>query len=81
MQILKKLFLALTTSCHEYPYDTHHGVLINRAKFDACIAVSEELKKTDTQIHRQTHRNRDRQNCALYIRCMLIWAKIKRLID
>ena len=36
MQIMKKLFLILTLSWrHEYPYDTHHGVVINRATFDA----------------------------------------------
>ena len=34
---------------HEYPYNTHHGVVINRAKFDACTCSSLRGVKTDTQ--------------------------------
>ena len=41
---------------HEYPYDTHVGVVINRAKFDACTSSSFRGGKTD------------KQNCALYMR-------------
>ena len=38
---------------HEHPYDTHHGVVTNRAKFDACTSSSFREVKTD------------RQNCVL----------------
>ena len=37
---------------HEYPYDTHHGVMIIRAKFDACTYGSFRGVKTDTQTDR-----------------------------
>ena len=37
---------------HQYPYDTHHGVVINRAKFDACTSSSFTGVKTDTPTDR-----------------------------
>ena len=50
MQILKKLFLSMTSSRrHQYPYDTHHGVVINRTKFEDCIYSSFRGVETDTQ--------------------------------
>ena len=41
---------------HDHFYDTHHGVVINRVKFDACTCSSFRGVKTDTQTHRQTDR-------------------------
>ena len=39
----------------EYPYDTHHEVVINRAEFDACTCSSFRGVKTDRQTrHKQT---------------------------
>ena len=53
MQILKKLFLIMTSPWHhQYPYDTHHGVVINRAKFETCTHSSFRGVKTDTQTDR-----------------------------
>ena len=50
MQILKTLFLVMTSSWrHEYLYDTYLGVVINRAKFDACTYSSFRGVKTDRQ--------------------------------
>ena len=61
MQILKKLFLIkMSSQSHKHSYDTHHGVVINRAKFDAFICSSFRGVKTD------------RQNLALHIRFILI---------
>ena len=37
---------------HEYPYDTNHGVVINRAKFDGCTCSTFRGYKTDTQTDR-----------------------------
>ena len=55
MQILKKIFLVMTSSCrHEHLYDTHHGVAINRAKFGAYTSNSFKGVETDALIHRQT---------------------------
>ena len=34
------------------PFDTHHGVVINRAKFDAFTFSSFRVVKTDTQTDR-----------------------------
>ena len=57
MQILKKLFLVMTSSLHhKYPYDTDHGVVINRGNFDACIFSSFRGVNADRQTHRQTDR-------------------------
>ena len=36
----------------EYPYDTHHGVVTNRAKFDACTCSSFRGVKRNTQTDR-----------------------------
>ena len=36
----------MTSRTHD---DTHHGVVINRAKFDACTYSSFRRAKTDTQ--------------------------------
>ena len=41
----------------EYPYDTHHGVVMSPAKFDACTCSSFRGVKTETQ----------RDRIALYI--------------
>ena len=41
-------------------YDTHHRVVINRGKFDACNSSSFRGVKADRKTHRQ--------HCALYIR-------------
>ena len=37
---------------HEFPYDTHHGMVINRAKFDTCTSSCFRGVKTDTQTDR-----------------------------
>ena len=47
--------MANKTKTNEYPYDTHHGVVINRAKFGACIYSSFRGVKADTQ------------NCGLFV--------------
>ena len=53
----------MTLSCrHEYPYDTQHGMVINRGKFDACAYSSFRGVKTDRQTGRQKHE----QNRALH---------------
>ena len=38
---------------HEPPYDTHHEVVINRAKFDACTSSSFTGVKADRHTNRQ----------------------------
>ena len=50
MQILKKIIVDYDViMSHEYPYDTHHGMIINRVKFDACISSSFRGVKAVTQ--------------------------------
>ena len=47
MRFLKNLPLVMMSSWrHESPYDTHHKVLINRAKFDAYTSSSSRRVKT-----------------------------------
>ena len=41
-----------STLRHQYPYDTHHGGVINRAEFDVCTSSSFKGVKLDTQIDR-----------------------------
>ena len=41
---------------HEHPYDTHHKVVINRAKFDAGTSSSFRGVKTESQKHRHIDR-------------------------
>ena len=48
----KKISCIVTSSCrHEPPYDTHHGEVINRAKFDVCTCSSFKEVKTERRIH------------------------------
>ena len=45
----KIIFNYNVTDASPTPFDTHHGVVINRAKFDACTSSSFRGVKTNTQ--------------------------------
>ena len=50
MRFLKRLSLIMTSSRgHQPPFSTHHGVVVNRAKFDACVSSTFRGVKIDTQ--------------------------------